>query len=145
MKEEMPVSRRGFVKTAGLGALSIGMAGNQALAFSSTKTKNKLPQWKGFNLLDFFSPNPANARPNTSEDYFRWMADWGFDFVRIPMAYPAYLDIDRTKNITPDDVYKLDEQAVDNIDRLVTTAHTYNLQVIPNPPRAPGHCVNPGF
>ena len=74
--------------------------------------KNKLPQWKGFNLLDFFSPDPNNARKGTTEDHFRWMQDWGFNFVRIPMAYPAYLKIDRSKNITPEDVYKIDEQAL---------------------------------
>jgi hypothetical protein len=43
-------------------------------------TKNKLPRWKGFNLLDFFSPDPARARESTSEEHLKWMSDWGFDF-----------------------------------------------------------------
>ena len=34
------------------------------------------------------------------------MRDWGFDFVRIPIAYPCYLNIDRTKNILPEDIIK---------------------------------------
>lgn len=142
---ETPISRRGFVKATSLSALSIGLAGTSAFAVTPQQIKNKIPQWRGFNLLDFFSPDPARARPATSEEYFRWMSDWGFDFVRIPMAYPSYLDIDRTKNITPDEVYNIDEQAVDNIDRLVTMAHKYGLHVSLNLHRAPGYCVNAGF
>jgi aryl-phospho-beta-D-glucosidase BglC (GH1 family) len=73
------------------------------------------------------------------------MQDWGFDFVRLPMAYPSYLDIDRSKNITPEDVYKIYPQAVDKIDALVSTAQKYNLHVSLNLHRAPGYCVNAGF
>lgn len=109
MKKNLPISRRGFVKNTSLTALGLGLAGSTALTARPTKVKNKLPQWKGFNLLDFFSPDPSRSRRGTSEEYLQWMADWGFDFVRIPMAYPYYLDIDRSKNITPDDVYKIDE------------------------------------
>jgi hypothetical protein len=29
----------------------------------------------------------------------------GFDFVRIPMAYPRYLSFDRTRDITKEEVY----------------------------------------
>ncbi len=43
----------------------------------------------------------------------------GFDFLRIPMAYPSYLDIDRKKYISPDDVYKIDEKALEKVDELV--------------------------
>ena len=142
---KMPISRRDFVKASSLSAVGIGLTGTSALAANTQRVKNKIPQWKGFNLLDFFSPDPAHARPATTEEYFRWISDWGFDFVRIPMAYPAYLDIDRTKNITPDEVYNIDERAVDNIDRLVTMAHKHGLHVSLNLHRAPGYCVNAGF
>ena len=142
---KMPISRRDFVKASSLSAVGIGLTGTSALAANTQRVKNKIPQWKGFNLLDFFSPDPAHARPATTEEYFRWISDWGFDFVRIPMAYPAYLDIDRTKNITPDEVYNIDERAVDNIDRLVTMAHKHGLHVSLNLHRAPGYCVDAGF
>ncbi|HYI78998.1 MAG TPA: cellulase family glycosylhydrolase [Chryseolinea sp.] len=107
--------------------------------------KNKLPQWRGFNLLDFFSPDPSTARKPTTEDHFKWMQDWGFDFVRVPMAYPSYLDIDRSKNITPEDVYKIDTQSVDRVDNLVRLAHKYSMHVSLNLHRAPGYCINSGF
>lgn len=106
---------------------------------------NKLPKWKGFNLLDFFSPDPKNSRPGTTEEHLQWMRDWGFDFVRLPIAYPYYLDIDRSRNITAEDTYKLDQQALERIDRLIALAHRYNMHVSINLHRAPGYCVNAGF
>lgn len=133
------------MKSTAIISAGLGLAGTAVMASPKFKPQNKLPQWKGFNLLDFFSPDPANSRPGTEEDYFRWMSDWGFDFVRIPMAYPHYLDIDHSKNITPEEVYKIDEQAVDRIDGLVSMAHKYNLHVSLNLHRAPGYCVNAGF
>ncbi len=105
--------RRSFIKTTGLAAAALGLQGSKVVTPLISKPVNKLPKWKGFNLLDFFSPNPLNSRQQTSAAYLQWMQDWGFDFVRIPIAYPYYLDIDRTKNITAGDVYKIDQKAVD--------------------------------
>ena len=135
------MKRRTFLATAGMTAAALSLSPELLAA----KKKNKLPQWKGFNLLDFFSPDPNNARKATTEDHFRWMQDWGFNFVRVPMAYPSYLEIDRSKNISPDDVYKINEKAVDKIDALVQLAHKYNMHVSLNLHRAPGYCVNAGF
>lgn len=136
------MNRRTFIATTGIATAAISLSGTESLA---ARKKNKLPPWKGFNLLDFFSPNPENARPQTSEDHFRWMQEWGFNFVRIPMAYPAYLNIDRSRNIIPDDVYKIDEQAVNRVDNLVQLAHKYHMHVSLNLHRAPGYCINAGF
>jgi len=73
------------------------------------------------------------------------MADWGFDFVRLPMAYPRYIHFDPSKDITPDDVYNINEEEVDAIQALVEKAHDYGLHVSLNLHRAPGFCVNAGF
>lgn len=135
------MKRRTFLATAGMTAAALSLSPEILAA----KKKNKLPRWKGFNLLDFFSPDPSNARKATTEDNFRWMQDWGFNFVRLPMAYPSYLDIDRSRNITPDEVYKIDEKAVDKVDALVQLAHKYNMHVSLNLHRGPGYCVNAGF
>lgn len=139
------IKRRNFIKTSVSVAAGISMTGSLSCNIDKKVTINKLPKWKGFNILDFFSPDPANAREGIEEEYFKWMADWGFDFVRFPMAYPSYLNIDRSRPITPDEVYQIDEEAVDNIDKIVTTAHKYNLHVSLNLHRAPGFCVNAGF
>ena len=91
------MDRRSFIANTGMAAAAMGLPTTEIIGWHP---QNKLPAWKGFNLLDFFSPDPSNSRGVTSEDHFRWMQDWGFNFVRIPMAYPYYLEIDRRKNIT---------------------------------------------
>ena len=73
------------------------------------------------------------------------MSDWGFDFVRIPMAYPSYLDFNRRRNIKPDEVYQLNEKALEGVDKLVFLAHKYRMHVSINLHRAPGYCINAGF
>jgi len=142
MKKRSTISRRAFVKNTGMIAAGLGLGMS---ASGNSVHANKLPKWKGFNLLDFFNPNPLQSRPATPEDHFKWMSDWGFDFVRIPIAYPTYLDIDRTRHITPEEVYKTDPKRIDKIDALVTMAHKYNLHVSLNLHRAPGYCINAGF
>lgn len=138
-------SRRDFIKKTATIAGGIGMAANMSFAATPEKIQNKLPEWKGFNLLDFFSPNPGNARNGTKEEYFKWMADWGFDFVRIPMAYPSYLKIDHELNITTKQVRKISRKQTDKVEHLVYLAHKYNLHASLNLHRAPGFCVNSGF
>jgi len=138
--------RRDFIKTTGFAAAGVGAAGNLAFAGSTLPVQNKLPRWKGFNLLDYFSPRKGTGeRSATTEDDFKWMADWGFDFVRLPMAYPRFILFDPSKNITPDDVYHIDEKEVDNVQSLVEMAGKYGLHVSLNLHRAPGFCVNAGF
>jgi endoglucanase len=139
--------RRDFIKKASLLTGALGLAGSSALPFSSVPVikGNPLPSWKGFNLLDFFSPDPENNRNGTTEEDLTWMEDWGFDFVRIPMAYPSYLDFDRSRDITPEEVYHINEKAVERVDHLVDMAHQHNLHVSLNLHRAPGYCINAGF
>ena len=146
MLTKTPINRRDFVKSSTIVALGFGFSSSLMASAEMSPPKNALPRWRGFNLLDFFSPDPhQNHRQPTTEDQLRWIADWGFDFVRLPMAYPFYLDIDRTKPITPDDVRRIDPRRGDEIDRLVTLAQNHGLHVSLNLHRAPGYCVNAGF
>lgn len=141
---ESKFDRRKFIKTGA--SLSTGLLlGSNQFGQLKTETPNKLPRWRGFNLLDFFSPDPNKARPQSEERHFKWMADWGFDFVRIPIAYPSYLKFNREKPITVRRVRKMDKAAVKKVERLVDMAHKYGLHVSLNLHRAPGFCVNAGF
>lgn len=140
--------RRDFIKKSTMAAAATVIGQNAVFGNPlPVKAKNKLPRWKGFNLLDFFSPNlPRNpSSSKTTEDDLKWMSDWGFDFVRIPMAYPRYLKFDRTRDITKDEVYQFDQQAIGEIDNLILMAHRYNLHVSLNLHRGPGYCINAGF
>jgi endoglucanase len=73
------------------------------------------------------------------------MRDWGFDFVRLPMAYPRYLSFDRSRDITKEEIYKPDTKVLDEIDQLIFMAHKNGLHVSLNLHRAPGYCINAGF
>lgn len=137
------MNRRSFIKNGVVTATTV-LTGTAAFSAIENK-KNKLPQWKGFNLTDFNTPDPSRQRKFTKEEQLKWMRDWGFNFVRLPIAYPFYLQFDRTKNITPDEIYQINNAAVDRIDNLVQMAHKNNLHVSLNLHRAPGYCINAGF
>lgn len=141
------LNRRIFLKTSAFGAAGFALAGCKT-SVANKVSNNKLPRWKGFNLLDLFSPFPPNnpqGGNRTTEDDLKWMADWGFDFVRIPMAYPRYLDFDRSRDINPDEICNFDEKILEEVDQLIYTAHKYNLHVSLNLHRGPGYCINAGF
>lgn len=149
--KENPTRRQFIGKVAktglALGALSAGwplstLAESAPLA---NPVQNVIPRWKGFNLLDFFSANPARVTKKTTAEHFKWMRDWGFDFVRLPMAYPYYLRFDRSKPIGIKQVRRIDNKRVDEIEQLVYLAHQQGLHVSLNLHRAPGYCVNSGF
>ena len=136
-------SRRDFIRQSGV--LSAASVISPASLFSTAQHTNKLPRWKGFNVLDFFSPDPANSRKPSTEEYFKWMSGWGFDFIRIPIAYPFYLKFDRSRNISREEVYNIDEAQTQKIIRLVDLAHKHGMHVSLNLHRAPGYCINAGF
>ena len=105
-----------------------------------------LPRWRGFNLLGFFQAFDRAERSNgtISEDDCRWMRDWGFNFIRMPMDYWLWIDTDwrRTRKLSPDDVYKIKESGLAKVDRTVELGRKYGLHVSLNFHRAPGYCVN---
>lgn len=90
-----------------------------------------LPRWRGFNILNMFH---MKSKGDFDEDQFRWMADWGFDFVRFPMCYTLWIE--------GDDPYKLHESMLENLDRAVELGRKYGLHVDLNFHRAPGFSVN---
>jgi len=100
----------------------------------SAPTHTKLPRWRGFNLLEKFTER-HNA-PFVETD-FEWMAEWGFDFVRLPMSYRCW---------SPDDPahwLEMDERALVHIDQAVELGRRHGIHVDLNLHRAPGYCVNP--
>jgi aryl-phospho-beta-D-glucosidase BglC (GH1 family) len=146
--ENSSINRRNFIKTTGIVTAATAFGGNAVLGSSLTPSvKNVLPRWRGFNLLDYFgvnAPKGENRSATTAED-LKWMADWGFDFVRLPMAYPRYIHYDPQKDVTPSDVVNINEKAVDEIQEFVFRAQEAGLHVSINLHRAPGYCVNAGF
>lgn len=113
------MKRSEFIRNSAMVVAGISLRDNPYIFEQEAPLVNKLPYWKGFNLLDFFSPDPASNHPASMDEHFKWMSDWGFNFVRLPLAYPNYLQFDRTKNITPEQVYRIDEKRMDAIESIV--------------------------
>ena len=105
-------------------------------------TKNPIPRWRGFNLLEKFSVSDSAkkipfAQRNLpfQESDFQWISDWGFDFVRLPMSYHCWS--------SPEHWQEMNETVLETVDAAVEFGHKYGIHVSLNLHRAPGYCVNP--
>ena len=105
---QQPFTRRVFLKAAGatVAGAVLGASGQPTLAAQPAQTA--IPRWRGFNLTDFFQALDQGERAAgmVSEDDLKWIRDWGFDFIRIPMDYWLWIDSDwrKTKKLSPDDI-----------------------------------------
>lgn len=125
--------------------LKSGLAAIGSLAFftpyhtlAATKPKplqaaswNKLPEWKGFNLLEKFMVPWSNGP--FREDDFRWISELGFNFVRLPMDYRTW--------ILDGDWRRFNENVLREIDDAVRFGEKYAIHVNINFHRAPGYTV----
>lgn len=108
------------------------------------------PRWRGFNLLGMFCSESSKEHGRWNydahgkkviqtsghfeEEKFRIISDWGFDFVRLPLSYRIWGDVN--------DPYKIDEAKLEKLDEAVYWGEKYGLHVNICLHRAPGYCVN---
>lgn len=93
----------------------------------------KLPRWRGFNLLEMFKPDRSGV---FEERDFDIIAEWGFDFVRLPLSYHWWAKPD------PSAWRNLDEKVLKQLDKAVEFGRQRGIHVSINLHRAPGYCVN---
>jgi len=77
-------------------------------------------------------PLPGN-QPFHEQD-FEWLAEWGFDFVRLPIDYRCWVD--------PDNPARRNEKALREIDQAVDWGRQYGVHVCLNQHTAPGYRVD---
>jgi len=137
--------RRTFLAASGLAAAGGLAFGPQAVA-GGKPAQTAIPRWRGFNLVDFFQAFSRDERGAgmISEDDLKWIRDWGFDFIRMPMDYWLWIDTNwrETRKLSPDDMYKIKESTMEKVDRTVELGIKYGLHVSLNFHRAPGYCIN---
>ncbi len=92
---------------------------------------DKLPRWRGFNLLEKF--RLGSGRKPFREDDFRLISQLGFNFVRLPMDYRLW--------IIDGDWGRFDEATLREIDQAVEWGKQYGIHVMLNFHRAPGYTV----
>lgn len=128
------VSRRTFLRNvatagAGLGLSAILPSGLQAEDADKVGKKGRLPLWRGFNLLEKF--NGQNDR--FVERDFVWIAELGFNFVRLPMDYRMWIE--------GKDWTKFREETIKEIDEAIRFGEKYAVHLCLNFHRAPGYTV----
>lgn len=127
------MNRRTFLQASAHGAIGLAAlpAWNPAHAKPLPEpTASHLPRWRGFNLLEKFMA--FNEQP-FREDDFAWIAELGFDFVRLPMDYRCWTE----KN----DWTKLKQAPLHQIDQAVAFGEKHSVHVQLNFHRAPGYTV----
>lgn len=92
---------------------------------------NPTPRWRGFNL-PYACSIGRTSRP--VGDHFRWIAEWGFDYVRLPLTY--------TNWIRNDDPFDIDESWLTYVDDCVDMAAKNGLHIDICFHRGPGYCTN---
>lgn len=113
-------------------ALLAAAVGPQATAGAlPDRSAARLPRWRGFNLLEKFHFN-GRHEPFVEDD-FRMIAEFGFNFVRLPMDYRGY--------IAEGNWERFDEKPLTQIDQAVEWGKRHRIHVCLNLHRAPGWTV----
>lgn len=135
-------TRRDFVKKVATSSALLMAGGSSILQLAACNETKKNPEneditslsaplWKGFNLLNKFNPDNQSA---FDERDFELIAEWGFNFVRIPLSYWCWS--------SEGDWYTINEKVLKEIDQAVEFGKQYNLHVNLNFHRVPGYCIN---
>jgi len=92
-----------------------------------------LPKWRGFNLLQKFQIDIPEWNKPFYESDLDFIAEWGFDFIRLPMDYRIW---------TVSSNHYIERQ-LKEIDQVIEWAQLRGIHVNLCLHRAPGYCVNP--
>jgi endoglucanase len=141
----MDMPRRALLKSmVGIAASSVLPTALLGMATPIEPGASINPKWYGFNLLEYFSTDPDWMRyfpyrddGSFKEDDFRWMRDWGFNWVRLPMDYRFWTD--------PGNLMKIEERKIEPIDRAIRLGEKYAIHINICLHRAPGECCLDGL
>jgi endoglucanase len=126
------MTRREFIgASAAAAAGALLPRGAAAQASPAPRPQPRIPRWRGFNLTEL--AGGWHGRPYRESD-FKWMADWGFDFARLPLSYWAWS--------SPKDWMTINPDALKPIDQAVEFGRQHGIHVSLGFHRIPGYCVN---
>jgi endoglucanase len=91
----------------------------------------RIPRWRGFNLTELaWAERPQHYQ----EADFRWMAQWGFNFARLPCSYWVWSDKSTWMTIN--------EADLEPLDRAIELGKQYGVHINLCLHRIPGYCVS---
>lgn len=102
-------------------------------------TQEIFPRWRGFNLLGMFTSKTSKYYNFRSPGYFceedfKMMADWGFDFARLPLSYRVWSSVDNP--------FEINEEKLAPLDEAIYFGKKYGIHINVCMHRLPGFCVN---
>jgi endoglucanase len=131
------MDRRSFLKNLAIISMvgTLGDSGQTASSIEQDITARRIPRWRGFNLQGRFAiANTPNRGSAFDEFDFATLAEWGFNFARLPMSYWVWGSRDNWSLIR--------EEPLREIDRAVDLGRQYGIHINLNFHRIPGYCIN---
>jgi endoglucanase len=129
------MKRRQLVRDLAMVAAASGVAPSGLWAAPAEPAGHRIPRWRGFNLQGRFGwPGHPYDGPAFEESDFEAMAEWGFDFARLPLNYWTWG--------SRDDWSLVREEPLKQIDRAVELGRKHGVHVNINFHRIPGYCIN---
>jgi endoglucanase len=137
-----PMKRRRFVKDvitacvvgASISRISIA-SGSSGASENPDITAAGIPRWRGFNLQGRFGNSQHPYKGPAYEEFdFATMAEWGFDFARLPLSYWDWS--------SREDWTLVREEPLTQIDRAVELGRQHHIHININFHRIPGYCIN---
>jgi endoglucanase len=129
------MDRRSFVKTAAILCAAEAASAQGILAAEEDITARRIPKWRGFNLQGQFAMPDRPYTGDTFDEFdFATMAEWGFDFARLPLSYWVWG--------SRDDWSVIREEPLKQIDRAIDLGRQYGIHINVNFHRIPGYCIN---
>ena len=98
-----------------------------------------IPRYRGFNLLGMFCSlesqyNSGRAPGYFIEEDFKMMAEWGFDYARLPLSYRVWSSVENP--------FKIDFDKLAPLDTALEYGEKYNIHITVSMHRIPGYCIN---
>jgi endoglucanase len=128
------MNRRRFLQTTATALAATAVPALPATIAKPIPNAARLPRWRGFNLTEKCVAR-RDGNPPFAERDFALLAEWGFDFVRLPLSYLCWS--------SQDEPFKLRETELNHLDQAVESGRKRGVHVNFNLHRAPGYCVNP--
>jgi len=129
------MNRRSFVTNLAVLGVAGTVAAKSVWAADEDINASRIPRWRGFNLQGRFAmPGRPNQGKAFDEFDFATLAEWGFDFARLPLSYWVWG--------SRDDWSVMREEPLKEIDQAVDLGRQYGIHINLNFHRCPGYCIN---
>lgn len=129
------MNRRDFLGASASAAAALLLSSKSVGQTSSMTTPSvsqpTIPRWRGFNLTELTGGRKGRQ---FRESDFAWMAEWGFNFARLPLSYWVWSD--------KSDWKKIDDHELGAVDQAIEWGKQYKIHINLNFHRIPGYCVN---